>query len=108
MLKLPGDSIRVLVEGIVRGRVEKVLFETPYFKCAVEEMEVKEPEVLTATTEALMRSVLSSFEDYLNLNQKLPQEIFHTVIARRPPRAAAPPGPRPRRPAASGRSGARP
>ena len=79
MLKLPGDSIRVLVEGIVRGRVEKVLFETPYFKCAVEEMEVKEPEVLTATTEALMRSVLSSFEDYLNLNQKLPQEIFHTV-----------------------------
>ena len=27
----------------------------------------------------ILRSVLSSFEDYLNLNQMLPQEIFHTV-----------------------------
>ena len=32
MLKLPGDSIRVLVEGICRGRIEDVLFEVPYFQ----------------------------------------------------------------------------
>ena len=35
MLKLPGDSIRVLVEGICRGRIEDVLFEVPYFRCRV-------------------------------------------------------------------------
>ena len=35
MLKLPGDSIRVLVEGISRGRIEDVIFEIPYFKCVI-------------------------------------------------------------------------
>lgn len=35
MLKLPGDSIRVLVEGMFRGVIEDVIFEVPYFKCRV-------------------------------------------------------------------------
>ena len=39
MLKLPGDSIRVLVEGICRGEIEEVLFEVPYFKCSVRKIE---------------------------------------------------------------------
>ena len=29
MLKLPGDSIRVLVEGICRGKISEILFEVP-------------------------------------------------------------------------------
>lgn len=85
MLKLPGDSIRVLVEGLVRGRIENILMETPYFKCAIEEIDVPEPEILTANTEALMRSVLSSFDDYLNLHQKLPEEIYHSVSSIKEP-----------------------
>ena len=32
MLKLPGDSIRVLVEGVCRGRVEEIISEVPFFK----------------------------------------------------------------------------
>lgn len=35
MLKLPGDSIRVLVEGVCRGAIEEVMFEDPYFKCKI-------------------------------------------------------------------------
>ncbi|NCB45083.1 MAG: hypothetical protein EOM59_21030, partial [Clostridia bacterium] len=35
MLKLPGDNIRVLVEGLYRGEIRDVLFEVPYFRCAV-------------------------------------------------------------------------
>ena len=35
MLKLPGDAIRVLVEGVSRGEIQEVIFEVPYFKCAV-------------------------------------------------------------------------
>ena len=35
MLKLPGDSIRVLVEGLHRGEIEEVLFEVPYFSIYV-------------------------------------------------------------------------
>lgn len=79
MLKLPGDSIRVLVEGETRGRIAEMIFEVPYFKCAVEEMEDKEPSPVPPRTEALMRSVLTSFDEYLAINQKLAPETFATV-----------------------------
>ena len=39
MLKLPSDSIRVLVEGVCKGRLEEMLFEVPYFKCLVRKVE---------------------------------------------------------------------
>ncbi len=79
MLKLPGDSIRVLVEGTSRGRITEMIFEVPYFKCAVEEIQDDEPETATPKTEALMRSVLNNFDEYLALNQKLSPDIFPTV-----------------------------
>ena len=44
MLRLPGDSIRVLVEGVSRGRIKEVVFEVPYFKCAIEIIEETDAE----------------------------------------------------------------
>ncbi|MEA4922246.1 MAG: endopeptidase La [Eubacteriaceae bacterium] len=79
MLKLPGDSIRVLVEGISRGEIDEMLMEVPYFKCTVTEIEEDEPENVSSKTEALMRSVLSIFDEYLAVNQKLAPETFATV-----------------------------
>jgi ATP-dependent Lon protease len=79
MLKLPGDSIRVLVEGKCRGRVDEVLLEVPYFKCAVEEINDDEPDEIPPKTEALMRTVMSSFDEYLRLDQKQPPDILATV-----------------------------
>jgi ATP-dependent Lon protease len=79
MLKLPGDSIRVLVEGVSRGRIEEILFEVPYFKCAVSQILDEEPDPIPARMEALMRSVLGNFDSYLALNQKLSSDIFPTV-----------------------------
>lgn len=79
MLKLPGDSIRVLVEGICRGRIDEVLFEVPYFQCVISKIPEEEPAEITPKTEALMRSVLNSFDEYLAVNQKLAPEILPTV-----------------------------
>lgn len=79
MLKLPGDSIRVLVEGVCRGRIDAVISDVPYFKCSVTKIEDEEPEELSPKTEALMRSVLNSFDEYLSVNQKLAPEILPTV-----------------------------
>lgn len=79
MLKLPGDSIRVLVEGVTRGRIEKMLIEVPYFKCTVEELEDKEPKRNSARIEALKRSVLAGFDEYLTLNQKMSPETYASV-----------------------------
>lgn len=79
MLRLPGDTIRVLVEGVSRGRIDEFLFEVPYFKCKVVAIKEEEYEVIPPRIIALMRSVLSTFEEYLNFNPKSSQEIFSSV-----------------------------
>jgi ATP-dependent Lon protease len=81
MLKLPGDAIRVLVEGISRGMVDRIIFEVPYFKCAVREVEEVEYDELPNRVAALMRSTLTRFEEYLNLSPKVSQDIFPSVAS---------------------------
>ena len=79
MLKLPGDSIRVLVEGVCRGEIEEVLFEVPYFKCRIRPIIPEEPD--DSETEALMRAVLNNFDEYVNINQELAPEVFASVVS---------------------------
>jgi ATP-dependent Lon protease len=79
MLKLPGDSIRVLVEGISRGVIEDMVHEIPYFKAIVREVEEVEYDPVPNEIEALMRTVLDNFEEYLSTGQKLPQDVFVSV-----------------------------
>lgn len=81
MLKLPGDSIRVLVEGVSRATIEEIVFEVPYFKCRVSLAPDAEQEELTPVTEAWMRSVVSGFEEYLALNPKGPKDIFPSIMS---------------------------
>ena len=81
MLKLPGDSIRVLVEGLTRGRIEEILFEVPYFKCKIKPLPDDEKVADDAEAEALMRTVLASFDEYINIDQNLAPEVFSTVVS---------------------------
>lgn len=81
MLRLPGDTIRVLVEGVSRGRIDEFIFEVPYFKCKVTAIKEQEYEIVPPKIVALMRSVLSTFEEYLNFNPKSSQEIFSSVAS---------------------------
>jgi len=78
MLKLPGDSIRVLVEGVYRGKIEEVIEQIPFFKCRISKLEDSDQEP-NANTIALMRSVISSFDEYLSLSPKGPKEIFQSI-----------------------------
>jgi ATP-dependent Lon protease len=81
MLRLPGDTIRVLVEGVSRGRIEEFIFEVPYFKCRVTAIKEEEQETPSPKVIALMRSILTSFEEYLNSNPKMSQDIFPSVAS---------------------------
>lgn len=81
MLKLPGDSIRVLVEGISRGKIQDVIFEVPYFKTAIEEIKDPEYDQLPNRLEALMRTTLINFEEYIGLSLKISQEILPSVAS---------------------------
>lgn len=80
MLKLPGDNVRVLVEGINRGQIVEVFSEDPFFEVEVEEL-IYEEEVTTKDrkTETLMRMVLNSFEEYINTGNKVASEVLDTV-----------------------------
>ena len=79
MLKLPGDSIRVLVEGLCRGHIEEILFEVPYFKCSIRPLQEDDAEP-DAEAEALMRTVLGSFDEYINIDQNMAPEVFASVV----------------------------
>lgn len=80
MLKLPGDTIRVLVEGIARGRILEILQEDPYFECEVDEdIELDTAEEDREREEALIRMTLAAFEEYAALNEKTTKEVFHSV-----------------------------
>ncbi|NMD42751.1 MAG: endopeptidase La [Firmicutes bacterium] len=77
MIKLPGGTIRVLVEGLARAQVLRYLQAEPYFK--VEALLIQEETVKTAEVEALRRSLLYQFEQYLKASRRIPPETLSTV-----------------------------
>ncbi len=78
LLKLPDGSIKVLVEGVRRVRIQKVLSTDPFL--AVEAHPMDERESPTQKTEALLRHVNSQFESYVRLNRKIPQETLLSIV----------------------------
>jgi len=78
LLKLPDGTVKVLVEGIGRGSVEKLLgglVYTAQISLALEVDQYDEKEL-----EVLSRSVISQFEQYVKLNKKVPPEVL-TALA---------------------------
>ncbi|MBO8128574.1 MAG: endopeptidase La [Peptococcaceae bacterium] len=78
LLKLPGGTIRVLVEGIARAKIQEYLSEDPYFK--VEIYQYSEDFKKTSELEALMRNLVNQFEQYVKLSKKIPPETVVSVI----------------------------
>ncbi|HAE43103.1 MAG TPA: endopeptidase La [Clostridiales bacterium] len=81
MLKMPGDNIRVLVEGLSRGRIIEVLEdEASYIKVTIEEYNyLDESLAIDEKTDAMMRLIKESFEDYCSINTKIPDDAIVSV-----------------------------
>lgn len=77
MIKLPGGTIRVLVEGLTRASIIRYLHTEPFFK--VEAELIPEETVKTPEVEALRRSLLYQFEQYLKASRRIPPETLATV-----------------------------
>ncbi len=78
MLKLPGDAIRVLVEGVARGKVLEYIQEEPYFNVHVERfIEMKTDK--SREVEALMRGVVTAFETYVNVSNRISPDVLVSV-----------------------------
>ncbi|AWB45742.1 endopeptidase La [Paenibacillus sp. CAA11] len=77
MLKLPNGTIRVLVEGMERAEIMEYLDNEEYYEVLAEERpeeQSQDPEI-----DALMRSVLTQFEHYINLSKKVTPETLAAV-----------------------------
>jgi ATP-dependent Lon protease len=77
LLKLPDGTVKVLVEGAQRGRVLKYTDRSDYYEASAEVLEDVLGEKVEA--EALARSVITEFENYVKLNKKVSPEVVGVV-----------------------------
>ncbi|HWP97174.1 MAG TPA: endopeptidase La [Syntrophomonadaceae bacterium] len=80
VLKMPGGTMRVLVEGLFRAEVQNYLTHDPYIKVEVEIFRER-ADMKTAEVEALMRTLISQFEQYVRISKKIPPETVVSVVA---------------------------
>ena len=78
LLKLPGGTIRVLVEGLARAKITKYISNEPFFSVEVDQY-IEEPDK-SPQVEALMRNLVTQFEQYVKLSKKIPPETVVTVV----------------------------
>jgi ATP-dependent Lon protease len=74
LLKLPDGTIKVLVEGIERGRIVNFVQTDPFFSATVETINTVTAE--DQELQALLRSLLSQFDQYVKISNKFSTEVI--------------------------------
>ncbi|GAB2995141.1 endopeptidase La [Psychrosphaera aestuarii] len=77
LLKLPDGTVKVLVEGNVRGKIIKFTETDDYFEAEVEPIAIAMAD--EREEEVLIRSAINQFEGYIKLNKKIPPEVLTSV-----------------------------
>ncbi|PPR23974.1 MAG: Lon protease, partial [Alphaproteobacteria bacterium MarineAlpha10_Bin2] len=77
LLKLPDGTVKVLVEGGARARVIEFFDNEDFFQARAEEIASDDGD--PQEVEAMSRSVLAQFEQYVKLNKKVPPEVLVSV-----------------------------
>lgn len=77
MLRLPDGTVKVLVEGENRVQLKNFGDENKFLKVEVEDL--TEKNTSDAETNAMMRTLIEAFEEYVKLNKKIPTETLVTV-----------------------------
>ncbi len=80
ILKMPGGTMRVLVEGLHRAKITRFISSEPYMQVEIEEFK-EDNEPKTPELDALMRTLISEFEQYVRLSKKIPPETVVSVMA---------------------------
>ena len=75
ILKLAGDTVRVLVEGEYRGEILSYIEDEEFFKAEIRVLEDEES-IRDNKSEALIRKVKESFNEYIKLSGDLPAEAL--------------------------------
>src|SRR5579859_4855416 len=77
LLKLPDGTVKVLVEGGQRARIQRFAENEAFFQAYAEGL--GDGGASAQETEALARTVVSQFEQYIKLNKKIPPEVLVSI-----------------------------
>jgi ATP-dependent Lon protease len=77
LLKLPDGTVKVLVEGNQRGKIDKFINTEDFFIADV--LSSEETELAESEQEVLIRSAIAQFEGYVKLNKKIPPEVLTSL-----------------------------
>ncbi|AIE60935.1 endopeptidase La [Bacillus methanolicus] len=77
MLKLPNGTIRVLVEGLKRAEIISFFDEDDHYEVSLRTYEDRETK--DAEDQALMRTMLEYFEQYIKMSKKISAETYSSV-----------------------------
>lgn len=81
ILRMPGDNVRVMVEGVSRGRLSELSQISPFLVAQVEKIEPAKEIKNSPRTEALIRRIYDLFESYAELAPKMTPDVLISVLA---------------------------
>ncbi|HEX4870885.1 MAG TPA: endopeptidase La [Nevskiaceae bacterium] len=81
MLKLPDGTVKVLVEGVDRAQIFGFDFSGAYLTADARPLPADEAAATGKEAEALVRSTLAQFEQYIKLNKKVPAELLPSLAS---------------------------
>ncbi|UCV02347.1 endopeptidase La [Dechloromonas denitrificans] len=77
MLKLPDGTVKVLVEGTQRARIEAIEVQSSVFMATA--VPLPQPGVEDHEIEAMRRAVVAQFDQFVKLNKKIPPEVLSSI-----------------------------
>ena len=80
MLKIQGDTVRVLVEGLDRAAIKEVVSEDPFIAVDLEILETITAEEDDLETQAMLRVVLNTFDEYIQLNPAIKTDMYDLSV----------------------------
>jgi ATP-dependent Lon protease len=77
LIRLPDGTVKVLVEGLDRAQLRNVRFDAGHFRAEI--LVLTTDAVPEKESESLIRSLLSQFEQYVQLSKKIPPEVMTSI-----------------------------
>ena len=77
MLKLPDGTVKVLVEGTQRAKVESIEVQSSVFMATATPL--PQPAIEDHEIEAMRRAVVAQFDQFVKLNKKIPPEVLSSI-----------------------------
>ncbi len=77
LIRLPDGTVKVLVEGLDRAQLRNVSFDADHFRSEI--LVLNTDPVPEKESELLIRSLLSQFEQYVQLSKKIPPEVMTSI-----------------------------